>query len=316
MMSARIEFWYRRNSFHGWGATLVPSGRRLIDVEDAVAWAFRSELPKRGAAESNGRSPLYSLQQLGCLIDQGNREPRLPAALGDPHPDALAIEQAVRALARFSGWSIDGVDLAPDVGLEVDQPKALARAVRGMSGAVVVHGRMGNRPRWGRPEFACGPDIAANGKPRVQVTVTEIHEGAFGPVAETFTEPARATRGGRYPEGAYSPLAWRPAPQSIADERADYLAWWCALDQLARDLADRLATLAVLPPSAPAQPWAGERDAGKPPALFRPADPVYRPQRRAAAEAQRARGERRRVAPTSAARAPRTAPGRGRRATG
>lgn len=251
-LSSRIEFCYHWNNFHGWGATIVPSGRRLMDVEDAVTWAFRDELPKRGALESTGFSPMHSLAMLGTVIDSGNREPRLPAALGDPHPDALAIEQAVRALVRFHGWAIEGVDLAPDFALAADQRKALKHAVTGMVGQVVVHARMRNRPAWCPTEFGCGPSIGPNGKPRVLVTVAEIHEGAFGPVTETLSEPARATRAGRYPDGAACPLAWQPSPQSVVDERAEYVAWWVGLDQLARDLDGTLATVTVLPPSAPA----------------------------------------------------------------
>lgn len=291
------------------------AGRRLIDVEDALRWAFRDELPKRGAVAATGVSPMVSLIALGTVVDTGSREPGFPAALGEPHPDATAIEAAVLALGRFSGCSIDGIDLAPDFGLQADQRRALRHAVASMVGHVVGHARLGRRPVCHAPDFACGPAIGANGKPRVLVTVVARHDGAFGQAEEAYDEPARATRAGHYTYGAFCPLAWDPSPQDVVDERADYLAWWVGLDQLARDLAD-LATLAVLPPSAPLRPWLGDRDRGKPPMLFRPADPVYRPQRRAAVEAERDQRGRRKVAPVAAARAARSAPPRGGRKAG
>lgn len=96
------------------------------------AAAYRDELPKRGAGASAGVSPMFSLIALGTVIDSGGREPGFPAALGEPHPDAVTIEAAVQALARFAGnHSIEGVDLAPDFGLAVDQERALRHAVAG-----------------------------------------------------------------------------------------------------------------------------------------------------------------------------------------
>lgn len=277
-----------------------------MDVEDVLRWAYRDELPKRGAGAASGVSPMFSLIALGTHVDNISREPGFPAALGEPHPDAIAIEQIVIALERFSGFSIDGVDLAPDFGLAVDQGRALRHATAGMAAAVVVHARMGSRPLCHPPAFECGPVVGPNGKPKVLVTITEIHDGAFGPVPETRDEPAPATRAGQYPRGAFCPLDWTPSPQSVVDERADYLAWWVALDQLARDLSGLLATITALAPSAPMRPWAGDRELGKPPALFRPSDPVYRRGARTAiearrtGEAQRARRERRQIAPATA----------------
>lgn len=278
------------------GSPVPAARRRLLDVEDALRWAYRDELPKRGAGASSGVSPMFSLIAYGTHVDNSNREPGFPAALGEPHPDAILIEQAVAALDRFSGFTVAGADLGTGIGFVVDQDRAVRHATAGMVGQIVVHARMGNRPVCHPPAFSCGPAIGPNGKPKVSLTVTAVNQDDLIPTPWTFDEPAKATRAGRYPTGAFCPLTWTPTPTSVIEERADYLAWWLGLDQLARDLS--LASIAVLAPSAPMRPWAGDRERGKPPALFRPDAPVYRAVRTAAeaarsGAAQRRRGERR-----------------------
>jgi hypothetical protein len=87
-------------------------------------------------------------------------------------------------------------------------------------------------------------------------------------------------RGGRsYPIGAFCPLDWIPNPKSVLRDRAEYAVWRFALELLAGELAD-LESLSVLPPSAPLRPWAGERDLGKPPAIFAGLRREPAPQRR------------------------------------
>ena len=51
---------------------------------------------------------------------------------------------------------------------------------------------------------------------------------------------------------------------AILIERADYAAWWAAVDLLVHRLSGKLASICVLPPAAAQRPWAGEVDAGKP----------------------------------------------------
>ena len=99
--------------------------------------------------------------------------------------------------------------------------------------------------------------------------------------------PSQATRGGSYHEGAFCPLVYEPDPQSIVAERAEYAIWHAALRILAEELSGQLATIAVLPPSAPERPWLGERDSGKP-TILQDLSAVFTRQ-----EADRAAAERR-----------------------
>src|SRR4051812_34003787 len=107
--------------------------RRPLDVESALSWAFRHELPKRRKPEAlaylqaAGHTsphvdhlapagfpsvcPMFKNAALGTSIDFP-REPGFPASAGEPHPDALVIERAVAALSRlpapfFGRGSID-----------------------------------------------------------------------------------------------------------------------------------------------------------------------------------------------------------------
>ncbi len=82
----------------------MPSDRptkRFVDIEHALRWAYRDELPKRlrgGPTFTDLTRPPPS----DFFEDDGvTREPGYPAALGEPHPDAIAIEAAVKGLAAW-----------------------------------------------------------------------------------------------------------------------------------------------------------------------------------------------------------------------
>jgi hypothetical protein len=79
-----------------------------MDVEAALRWAFRDELPK--AANEGGHDPLrwnsgmvenyaqlltsIDLNKYGCVPDL--------SAMSPPHPDAIALGEAVRALDKLA----------------------------------------------------------------------------------------------------------------------------------------------------------------------------------------------------------------------
>jgi hypothetical protein len=285
--------------------------RRLLDIEDALQWAYREELPKGREGEGGGVasmvSPMFRLVTFGGRVDNWSREPGFPAAMGDPHPDALTIARAVTVVQASIGAD---PELAPDLGFaDLDEQLAIKNMLPQMTGLVMVNAKLASRPSWGG-EPTPGPACGANGKPRVLRAVTRMQEGPCGPVPLEVLEPTGATRKGTYPDGAFSPLAWDPPPFSLVVERAEYAVWWAALDALARDLAGKLESIGVLPPSAPRRPWAGDRELGNPKHLFRedghaalhrPAkrDPVYAGARRSLPRA----GEVRRVNPSDWARA-------------
>jgi hypothetical protein len=110
---------------------------------------------------------------------------------------------------------------------------------------VTMHARMGTRPQWFDDQPIPLPVPAARG-PRAKV------------IGECWAKNAYST-------GSYCPLEWSPSPVSIAEDRADYLAWWRALNSLPQILNPVLTGHVVLPPAAPEFPW---RNPQPPPTVF------------------------------------------------
>jgi hypothetical protein len=320
--------------------------KRFLDIEMALRWAYRDELPKR---ERGG--PTFEDLARGPPADFGNddgavREPGFPAALGEPHPDALMIEAAVRALAQWRGHTF-GQD--PDnsdpagltwgfTGLDAGHVQAAAEAIAMMTGLVTCHARAGTRPAWSRELPRPFPGNGGNGKPRVlvdeiyaeiydrrrdktrHVPVAGLPRGRAPAGAPIYTEavPAPPLRKDVYRMGAYCPLEWRPAPAKIAAGRAEYAAWRMGLQLLWQALEGALSSIAPLPPAAPWRPWcfdkgsAGARDLhGRPPELFR--GRTYKSETREQAAARRRLALRRAPASRSEETRPTRSPSAGRR---
>ena len=245
-----------------------PSGpKRVLDIERALSWAYREELPKRQRrlafenAVDRPRmqpSPLARMMALATPIDSWSRHPGFPAALEDAHPDALAIESAVHRL-----WQ---ADLIPDpaeyaselVRLVSDLDQYGRAAVGRLVELVMTSAKLADRPPIPdapRPGPLTSP---VNG----QIAVRQLlgpsegqRDGSGGPAKAIREVPAKAIRKNEYRKGAYCPLRWFPNPASIVRERAEYLAWWLALEWLAAELCE-VDSLIITPPSAPRRPWA------------------------------------------------------------
>ena len=235
----------------------VPN-KRVMDIEDALAWAYREELPKRrdrddagGPQEYSSISPMFRICALGGRVENFSREPGFPAAMGEAHPDALIIEAAVGELRSFQGHRFDGeLGLMTHLPAGLDEHAAMAQSMGQLFDLVRIKARLGSRPT-----FARSPEPAAvvgnTGKPLIYVVRNGVEQisGAEGK--------------DRYPSGAYCAIEWESAT-AILTERADYAAWWAAVDLLAHRLSGKLASISVLPPTAAQRPWAGEVDAAKP----------------------------------------------------
>jgi len=114
-------------------------------------------------------------------------------------------------------------------------------------------------------------DNGPNGKPKVLIDETFVEmvdrKGVYyepvsnpPPGAITFTKAvsSRPIRAGLYRQGAYCPLVFRPRPEAVVAERAEYAAWRMGLEILAGELEGRLSAIAVLTPAAAWRPWAGQ----------------------------------------------------------
>src|SRR5258708_38814561 len=88
--------------------------KRFLDIEAALRWAYRDELPKRqhgGRYDTRNLTGMMSDPAGAELVrrdaqddDDRCREPGFPAALGDPHPDSVVIESAVKHLGDWAGY--------------------------------------------------------------------------------------------------------------------------------------------------------------------------------------------------------------------
>src|SRR6267378_3127137 len=206
--------------------------KRFLDIETALRWAYRDELPKR---QHGGR---YDTRKLtGMMSDPAGaelvrrdaqddddrcREPGFPAALGDPHPDSIIIETAVKHLGDWAGhrFADERMDaLTSDLPLAIDPVLVGIEAIAAMSGTVTINARMATRPKWSSdkptPRWMTGP----NGKPKVLIDETFIekfdqHGMYYEPVSNpppgaiTFTTSVacRSIRKDLYREGSYCPL--------------------------------------------------------------------------------------------------------------
>jgi hypothetical protein len=170
--------------------------KRFLDIEVALRWAYRDELPKRDRktvlppipgervwspylfpAGYGETSPMFREGvgggPSGGYVDGWSRDPGFPRALGGPHVDALVIEEAVKELAAFRGHGFGADDPAGLTygfeGLEIDHLQATVEAIGAMPGIIAVHARAGTRPTWSKDTPRPYPDNGGNGKPRVLI---------------------------------------------------------------------------------------------------------------------------------------------------
>jgi hypothetical protein len=220
--------------------------RRALDVEKLLQWAFREELPKQSIEGTWGYSvsPMFRLAALGVAIDNSG-EACLPAALGAPHPDAIAIGDKVEQLGPDAiDWPSSRGNIIDDfLGLVSDNDVSLTALVIHLPGLVGMHARMGTRPRVS-PSPQAEPIVGDNGKPVVKFIDDKgrLVEGR--------------TKGRHYGSASRCPLRWFPTPRQVAFERLEYIAWHDALTRLADTINQSgLADHVALPPAAPARPW-------------------------------------------------------------
>jgi hypothetical protein len=248
--------------------------KRHVEIEQLLRWAYRDELSKRQTSSAEGIwDRLAQNGSLGGIDpDPGHGAAQRYAHFGLPHPDAETIEKAVTALPEIAiDWRQEADAIlgelvaiadarrydprpsprarthtfityrdkyADKIGWRTEQvagPRDLIniRSVK-IAALVTMHAGMGSRPDW-REE-----------PPRPVAIMTE--RGRYAPV---LIGECRAKD--LYTTGSHCPLRYEPSPQTIAQARADYLAWWRGLSTLAATL--QLADHDVLPPAAPEYPW-------------------------------------------------------------
>lgn len=215
--------------------------KQKIDIEKALIWAYRDELPKQSVGGLTGWERSIFLG----YIDDKPREYSLPVALGPPHPDALLLDHAVRNLPTIGiDWKRSREHLMGDLaGWLTDDNARVAHMSVSSAALVMGFARMGARPRWDLGAARVRPKLGKNGKPEIY-----------------FVDDAGAlvcgitTTGRRYGPGARCKTYLDPDPAEIASARFEYLVWRQALASLVKgswNYADHILT----GPTAAAAPW-------------------------------------------------------------
>jgi hypothetical protein len=252
------------------------------DIERALAWAYREELPK--LVEGDGTiggvrsawSGVSTYARLLTVIDD-NRYGVVPnlAERGEPHPDALVIGDAVNALEAHcagpfeppEGWDpFEDFDLGEDgpafarrgldrlTALDRDGEGRSIRRLKETPGRLVLkHAILGGAPDWASEPPERRWLVGANGKPTWFRKVVQHVTTATGSVKaieheEHVADPRRV-------KGAYRKAVYEPDPAEIARERAEYELWRAALDAVAEALDGALTSMAVRPSTRPRRPW-------------------------------------------------------------
>lgn len=267
---------------------------RRMDVEAAIGWAVRDELPKLPAAGAGrlvradlarlgyGKGGIAAFAALGTAVDGGlNAFGLVPFAQeGEPHPDALTIWRAIQLLDECALGSLSDWDAFPDLApLEADPAGALlvararadARALAGAQAAMraqpsrlMVRGAVLGPPAgWEtglvEVDLERGPYGKALWFRRTPIACAWNEQGeavAFHEM-EVNGYDARAKR--PYPD-AYQRKMLRPCPLPAALARAEWQIWRAGLDVVLE--ACREWGLASIELEASARPWEPWVDAG------------------------------------------------------
>jgi hypothetical protein len=259
--------------------------RRILPIEEALRWCVRDELPKRRNDDGlicGGGAPVHPMWAGGLFtkVDNWNREPGMPLALGDPSPDALVIESELLLLGQEikradAGLGQQPLDLSPyeighGLGPSVRVDPIIAKVRRDVVERIITLVRReavswlltcavkGGRPDHGGPA-ECESVKGTRGQVTLWLTVSA--QAGAGPDGEpwfiTTDQKTTPASGGVYRKGTFCKLHWVRDIDSVAEDRARYAVWHAALALLASRLKG-LATLAVGPPAAPATPWISE----------------------------------------------------------
>jgi hypothetical protein len=251
----------------------VPA-RRVWDIEEALRWCYRDEMPKRsandgsGASEPSSVSPMFRWCAFGGRVDNWTREPGFPTVLGPPHADALLIHGVVEALTvedilpRIQDYAHRYGCNPPGIDVEILAEQAAGQVVA----LVQTRARLGARPDHG-PDPEVLPVRSENGG---KITVYYEEEGSvtardgtvYPGLKREVPVPDAKKRAGAdpyFPTGSYVKLKYLPGRIATYTERAEYATWHAALVLLA-DRLDHLTSIEARYPNAARRPWAGDRD--------------------------------------------------------
>jgi hypothetical protein len=234
--------------------------KKLIDIEKLVSWAVRDELPKGQAVAASPWDIITQFCALGVRVQTSGPVDGYGFTPGAPHEDALAVAEAVRALAN--GGLIETADVAAELFGDLlpiagEAVSLILLATFDARSIVISNATMGSRPKWKfehpTPYQRFLP--STGGRPRELVLGVD----AAGDLVELKQNRGRAAKR----DGVYSysmsprcPISWGdPSVLQIAECRAEYVIWRAALTGLVDALRGTLKEFEPTLPAAAALPW-------------------------------------------------------------
>ena len=254
--------------------------KKMMTIEALLTWAFVEELPKVEEARL-GPSDLPSsswamadVAILGTTIDKSPNSYGVVGNfidIGEPHPDALIVGNAVRALARRNGFEIaSGWWPFP----EWDDPHGIIHAEVDRIAAEQVYergGRLNGRHVVTLVTSAAilkrGPDWTAD-EPKVVTVklngkddawfVKRVAKDAFGRPME-YEDNGFDHRKRRPKKGAYRKYRLSDPIRAAVISRLEWQLWQSALEALHESLSSSLSSHDLLPFTPNRHPWAPSR---------------------------------------------------------
>lgn len=249
---------------------------KKIGIEELLTWAFTQELPKFGTSEALGPSfsqawsMMIEVAALGTLVDRSpNSFGVIPTCLfeGDPHPDAIIVGEAVKALGDRNFEVSAEWNPVPEW---EDEHGLIKEAVRAVVDGVVVGRTARLNGRHVVTLVACsaalkrGPDwkigkapatviFKRNGKDPAWFVLNKGKD-SFGRTIERevdgFDYKKRKPR-----PGAYNKFKLDGSVRGAVLSRLDWQIWQSALEELHMSLEGRLSEHDLLPFTPDRQPW-------------------------------------------------------------
>jgi hypothetical protein len=244
---------------------------RHMDIETALRWAYRVELPKaagNGAGMAagltgNGES-LASLHILGTVVDVSTNCYGAVidySAWDEPDADAVRIGNAVMALSAVTAGVPDGWEPFDDVASAAVRAllgEAVARVAADIGRSVSLpalirrNAVVGCGNGWEADDWRAVPATNAAGGPCwiVMADVPVAAGGVWRTEVDGWDARARRPR-----PGAYRKMRVVPEPMPVARARAEYELWHAALAMLRDELAGTLQGIALTDSLPPVRPW-------------------------------------------------------------
>ena len=254
---------------------------KTVTIEELLSWAFVHELPKGGGVDglANANSAWRMLQasswgkvtafaELMTLVDTSPGGGNYLFEQGEPHDDALAVGEAVAALAFAEHvlpdgwWPLPDWQLAGEVerglaetavgrALERWQARRPARRAALIVNLVVGSAILGRGPHWEAPQPKVRMVMRA-GRPAWfrMVTVSDDLGQPHPREVDGFD-----ARHGRRHRDAYRKCEFGEDPVGDIMGRIDYLLWRMACAAVAKEGSSRLVSHRLAASDVEDEPW-------------------------------------------------------------